>query len=259
MRRWPVRAVAGLIILGAIGLLWPFAEWNWWPVAAGLGVLAALYLLRLDVLLRGWAPHLAGLVTVALLLTRTGPWAWGFAAGLAVLAVGLVRLPAWRVLAVGVVLSVGFGLGYGISQYRTDAQRAAERSRANAELTANVVATSAELVLPSITNSLAAGDARTVCALLGVPAGQQFATAVGAPNCQLAVTWLAAQITNPTGYRAVNLPPNAIVKTPDSATVDGCQARWTKNGVPIGPRLGRFELRRFQADRFLIVGYSACR
>ena len=46
--------LAGLVLLAAIGLLWPFADWSWWPIVAGLGVLIVLYLLRLDRLPRSW-------------------------------------------------------------------------------------------------------------------------------------------------------------------------------------------------------------
>src|SRR5581483_2851405 len=150
-RRRPLRVVVGVVLLVAIGLLWPFADWNWWPVVAGLGVLVLLYLLRLNWLLLGWARHLAGLVTVTLLLGRTGPWVWGFAAGLALLGYGLVRLPDWRPAAVGLALTAVFGIGYGVSQYRTDAQLAQEHAATRAEQAAGVMATPAELLVPSIT------------------------------------------------------------------------------------------------------------
>ncbi|MGI8817074.1 MAG: hypothetical protein ACR2G2_17810 [Pseudonocardia sp.] len=257
-RRRPLRLVAGGAILAAIGLLWPFADWNWWPVVIGLGVLVLLYLLRLNWLLLGWAPHLAGLVTVTLLLWRTGPWVWGFAAGLALLGYGLVRLPDWRLLAVGVSLTSVFGAAYGISQYRTDTQRATEHARADAEQAANVMATAAELVLPSLANSVAGRDARTACALLGPVAGGQFAAAHAAADCATAMTALAARVTDPRAYPSATLPPGSIVKRPDVATVDTCRARWAGSGTPPGPTLGRFELRRYQADRYLIVGYAPC-
>lgn len=249
-------------MLAAIGLLWPFADFTWWPVVAGLGVLALLYVSRLDRLLLGWAPQLAGLLTVTLLLSRTGPWVWGFAAGLAVLGVGLVRLPARRVFAVGVALTAVFGIGYAVTQYRTDTQRRAELARTGAEQAANVMATAAELVLPSLTNSLAGGDVRTACALLGPTAGQQLAAAHSAPDCAATVRALAAQVSDREGYRSATLPPGSIVKRPDGASVDACRARWPAAGptgaVPPGPALGRFELRRHQADRFLIVGFAPC-
>lgn len=271
-RRRPLRVVVGVAILVAIGLLWPFADWNWWPVVTGLGVLVLLYLLRLNWLLLGWAPHLAGLVTVVLLLGRTGPWVWGFAAGLALLGYGLVRLPDWRVAAVGIALTAVFGIGYAVSQYRTDTQLAQEHAQTRAEQAANVMATSAELIVPSFTNSLAGGDSRTMCDLLGPTAAAQFAAAHAAPDCARAVTALAAQVRNPGAYRSASLPAGSIVKRADGATVDGCRARWPATGggsvtasmgtptATPGPPLGRFELRRFpgRADAFLVVGYAPC-
>lgn len=259
-RRRPLPVVVGGAILAAIGLLWPFADWDWRPIAIGFGVLVLLYLLRLNRLLLGWAPHLAGLVTVALLLGRTGPWVWGFAAGLAVLGYGLVRLPDWRVAAAGLVLTALFGAGYGISQYRTDAQVAAEAARTRADQSAAVRANAAELLVPSVTNSLASGDVRTLCALLGPAAGAQFAAAHAAPDCPSAATALASRVSDPGAYRSATLPQGSIVKRPDGATVDACRARWP-GGVAPGPTLGRFELRRYpgRADSFLVAGYEPCR
>ncbi len=257
IRRRPLRVVAGVAILAAIGLLWPFAGFDWWPVVAGLGVLVLLFVSRLDRLLLGWAPHLAGLVAVALLLSRTGPWVWGFAVGLAVLAAGLVRLPDWRVLAAGAALTAVFGIGYGLTQYRTAAELTAQQARTGAEQAADVMATAAELVLPSLTNSLAGGDARTVCALLGPTAGTQLAQARRASDCQAAARGMAAEVRDPAGYRAGTLPAGSIVKRADGASVDACRARWSNPAA--GPGLGRFELRRHQVERFLIVGYQPCR
>jgi hypothetical protein len=264
--------VVGVAILVAIGLLWPFSDWNWWPIVTGLGVLVLLYLLRVNWVLLGWAPHLAGLVTVTLLLSRTGPWVWGFAAGLGLLGYGLVRLPDWRVVAIGAALTVVFGIGYSISQYRTDAQVAQEQAHTSAQQAANVMATSAELIVPSFTNSLAGGDSRTMCDLLGPTAAAQFAAAHAAPTCAGAVAAMAAQISNPGAYRSASLPPGSIVKRPDGATVDACRARWPAAGAGAataamgtqarapGPALGRFELSRFpgRADAFLVSGYAAC-
>lgn len=271
-RRRPLRVVVGVAILVAIGLLWPFSDWNWWPIVTGLGVLVLLYVLRLNWLLLGWAPHLAGLVTVVLLLGRTGPWVWGFAAGLALLGYGLVRLPDWRVAAVGLALTAVFGIGYAASQYRTDTQQAQEHAQTRAEQAANMRTTSAELIVPSFTNSLAGGDSRTMCDLLGPTASAQFAAAHAAPDCARAVTAMAAQVRDPGAYRSASLPAGSIVKRADGATVDGCRARFPVPGggsvtagmgaqaAAPGPPLGRFELRRAsgRADAFLVVGYAPC-
>ncbi len=254
-----MRVVAGLVLLVAAALLWPFSGWSWWPVLGGLGVLVLLYLLRLDRLLFGWAPHLAGLVTVVLMAARSDPWAWGLAGGIAVLGVGLARLPDRRVLAAGVALVVVFGVGYGVSHFRTAEEQRAEQARGGAERAANVMALPAELIAGSLANSIAAGDDATACALLGVPARDQFAASVGAPDCASAVRMLAAQVTDPTAYRNVRLPSGAVVKQSATPSLDACRATFPPSVSAPGPRLGRFELRRFDADRYLIAAYAPCR
>lgn len=258
-RRRPLRVVVGVAILVAIGLLWPFADWNWWPVVVGVGVLVLLYLLRLNWLLLGWAPHLAGLVTVALLLARTGPWAWGFAAGLAVLGYGLVRLPDWRVAAVGLVLTVASGAGYTVSQYRTDAQVAAESTARTQEQQAAVVGGPAELALSRLANGIAADDPGVACGILGPSAAAQFAAAVGAPDCAGAVHTLAGRVGDKAGYvdgYTYRLPAGVVVKQQTTASADGCR-------VPLragaGPPLGRLEMRRDKPSQFVVTGYRSCR
>ncbi|MDT7599200.1 MAG: hypothetical protein QOK26_1277, partial [Pseudonocardiales bacterium] len=156
-RRWPIRVLAGLILLAAIGLLWPFADWSWWPIVAGLGVLVLLYLLRLDRLLLGWAPHLAGLVVVVLMAARSDPWAWGLAAGIAVTGVGLARLPDRRVVIVGGGLVLVFGLAYGVAHYRTAAQRHTEQAQADAQYLSSRSALRPELLMFTVTQDIAVG------------------------------------------------------------------------------------------------------
>jgi len=262
-RRWPIRMLAGLVLLVAIGLLWPFAGWSWWPVVGGLGVLILLYLLRLDRLLFGWAPHLAGLVTVVLMAARSDPWAWGLAGGLAVLGVGLARLPDRRVLVVGAGLVLLFGLGYGVAHFQTAQQRQAEQAQESARQASSVMAIAPELLLRAVARGITAGDARTTCDLLGSPARDQLAGSVGTADCAAAVRQLATQVRDPGAYASPLLPPTALVKQPGApgqpgtATLDGCQARWL--GPDPGPKLGRFSLRQFQqSDRYLVTGYSPC-
>lgn len=251
--------MVGVAILVAIGLLWPFADWNWWPVVVGIGVLVLLYLLRLNWLLLGWAPHLAGLVTVALLLARTGPWAWGFAAGLAVLGYGLVRLPDWRVAAVGVALTVAFGVGYGVSQYRTDAQVAAESTKRAQEQQAAVVGGPAELALSRLANGIAADDPGVACGILGPSAAAQFAAAAGTPDCPGAVHALAGRVGDKAKYvdgYTYRLPTGVVVKQQASASADGCRVSLP---ATVGPPLGRLELRRDKPSQFVVTGYRPCR
>jgi hypothetical protein len=254
-----VRVLAGVVLLVAAGLLWPFAGWSWWPVVGGLGVLIVLYLVRLDRLLFGWAPHLAGLVTVVLMAARSDPWAWGLAAGLAVIGVGLARLPAWRVLAAGMALVLVFGTGYGISHFRTAEQRRAEQAAADTQYREGRSALPAEAVLGAITYDIAAGDDVKACGVLGSPAGQQFADAVGAPSCPDAVRQLHARVSDASAYGSPRLPVGAVVRRPDrTAQVDGCRV-WPDPANAPGPRLGVFELRPYQGGAYLITAYTPCR
>jgi hypothetical protein len=258
-QRWPVRVLAGVILAAATLLLWPFADWSWWPVIIGFGVLVLLYLLRLDRLLLGWAPHLAGLVVVVLLAARSDPWAWGLATGLAVLGVGFTRLPRTRVLALGAVLTLLCGAGYGVTHWRTAVQQRAARAAADNRESLNLSAIAPGYVVPFLASYLAAGDDVTVCPMLIAPADAQFAAAVGAPDCPAAVHRFAARVTDQGSYRGVTLPWSAVTKSGDTATVDGCQATWRSDPAP-GPTLGEFQLTRYQhTDRYLITGYTPCR
>jgi hypothetical protein len=259
-----VRIAAGLILLVAIGLLWPFAGWSWWPIVAGLGVLVALYVSRLDRLLFGWAPHLAGLVAVVLLAARSDPWAWGLAGGIAVLGAGLVRLPERRLVVVGVALVLVFGAAYGVVHYRSAAEQHAEQAQAAARQASSVTAIAPELLPRVLARAIATGDGRTTCDLLGAQAGAQLAASVGVPGCAEAVRALGARVSDARAYASPRLPTAALMKQPGvggrpgTATLDGCQVSWS-SGEP-GPALGRFTLRQYQdSDRYLIVGYAPCR
>ncbi|HEY4003963.1 MAG TPA: hypothetical protein VGM60_02080 [Pseudonocardia sp.] len=257
-QRWPIRVFAGLILLAAVLLLWPFADWSWWPIVIGLGVLVLVSLLRLDRVLFGWAPHLAGLVVVVLMAARSDPWAWGLAAGLAVLVAGFTRLPDWRVLAAGAAVTLVCGVGYGVAHYRTTAQLRADQAAADTRYRQSRSALPAEAVLPSITTDIAADDAVKACGILGSPAGQQFAAAFGAPDCASAVHQLNARVVNPRGYANPRLPAGSVVKRSDhTATVLGCRA-WPDPAAAPGPPLGQFELRLYQGSTYLITGYRSC-
>lgn len=249
--------IAGLVLLAAALLLWPFAAWSWWPVLVGFGVLVALYLLRLDRLLFGWAPHLAGFVVVVLMAARSDPWAWGLAAGIGVLGVGFTRLPEVRVLVVGAVLAAVFALGYGLVHFRTTEQRQAEQRATDQRTSQAMSAVQPGYVVPFLAAYLAAGDSATVCPMLQPPADVQFAAAFAARDCAGAVQAFAAQVPDKAAYRSAKLAPTAITRTGDTAIVDGCRARWTRPTA--GPALGVFELTRYQqTDRFLITGYRVC-
>src|SRR3954447_13848804 len=112
------RGAAGLAVLAAALLLWPFAGFSWIPWLIGIAALVVLRLLRLDGPLRGWDIPLAGLAVVIGLMMSTGPWAWALAGSIGVLLAGLAQLPWWRLAAVGAVLCVVSGIGWGLSVHQ---------------------------------------------------------------------------------------------------------------------------------------------
>ena len=63
----------------------------------------------------------------------TGPWAWALAASIGVLLAGLAQLPWWRLAAVGVVLCVRLGVGFGFSNHRDAEELAAQQARTHLE------------------------------------------------------------------------------------------------------------------------------
>src|ERR1700754_3150634 len=119
------RGAAGLAVLVAALLLWPFSGLSWIPWLVGFGALVVLRLLRLDGLLRGWVLPLAGLVVVVGLMMSTGPWAWALAASIGVLIAGLVRLPRWRLAAAGGVLCLAGGVGFAVAHFQQKPEGAA--------------------------------------------------------------------------------------------------------------------------------------
>jgi hypothetical protein len=157
------RGAAGVALLAAALLLWPFAGWTPWPWLIGLALLVVLHLLRLDGLLRGWAPHLGGLAVVAVLMDLTTPWAWALAASMGVLLAGLVLLPRWKVAAVGAALCLVAGTGFGITQYRTQEQIAAQQAQAQLQSQGQQGAARPQGVLPVLLNRIAEDVPGPVC------------------------------------------------------------------------------------------------
>src|SRR5215218_8959433 len=90
------RGAAGLAMVAAALLLWPFAGFSWIPWMIGIAALLVLRLMRLDGPLRGWDIPLAGLAVVIGLMLSTSPWAWALAGNIGVLLAGLAQLPWWR-------------------------------------------------------------------------------------------------------------------------------------------------------------------
>lgn len=258
---WTPKSAAGLGIAAAVLLLLPFAGWSWWPLLIGLGVLIVIRLLRLDGLMRGWDPHVAGLVVVVLLILRTSPWVWALAISVGILLAGVVRLPRWQLLAVGGVFTAGSIAGFVISEHSAAvaAQVQHDSERQN-NVSSFLVADPAKIVRAVMT-SVAYDPPGTACFWFTDAAQHQFADAMSAPDCGAALRSMAAKITDPRRYAEPQLPDSAVRKVGNSATVDGCQATWAAGSAAPGPGLGQFELQRVEGAKtgYQVTAYRACR
>ncbi|MDT7578987.1 MAG: hypothetical protein QOK35_251 [Pseudonocardiales bacterium] len=250
------RGAVGLGILAAALLLWPFAGWFWIPWLAGLAVLVLVGLLRLDRLLGGWSWHVGGLAVVAGLMLRTGPWDWALAAALGVLLAGLVQLPWWKLAAVGAVLSVLAGVGWGFDRYRDGQEKAAQDAQTSMQTRGQLRVVRPNLVLQVVLSAVGRGDAGPVCdSLLAAPARAPFAAAVGAPDCATAVRTLATRVDDAAMYARGRAP-----STPagDGLTVDACRLSWPAGVVP-GPQLGVLTIGRQGAETtYVVMAFQPC-
>jgi hypothetical protein len=246
------RGAAGLGILAAALLLWPFAGFTWIPWLAGLAVLALLAVLRLDRFLRGWSGHVAGLTVVAGLMLSSGPWDWALAGSLGVLLAGLARLPAWRVAALGGVLCLLAGIGWGLDRYRdARAQEALQRQR-SAETFSLMGETKPERVLPALLEGIGQGDATGVCGLLAEPARTQVVQATGTPDGPAAVARLHTALPR--------VPPLRNLDAPVGPTaVDGCRTVWAGRDLG-GPALGVVQIAQAPPPgrTWFVSGFRAC-
>jgi hypothetical protein len=216
-----------------------------------------LRLLRLDGLLRGWVWHVGGLVVVVgLMILADDPWAWGLAGSIGVLLAGLAQLPWWPLAAVGAVLCAIFGLGYGISQYHTAEELAAQQAQTQLQNRGQLGAPRLNSVLPVLLNSIARGDVGPVCdSLLAEPARAPFAASVGQPDCASAVRALSAQVVDRDDYAKAKAQTD---QRGDTQTVDACELRWS-GGVVLGPQVGRLTIGRISdGSTFFVTGFTPC-
>lgn len=247
------RGAAGIGIATAALLLWPFSGWSALPWLAGLGAVALLRAFRLDGLLRGWAPHLGGLVVVAGLMLSTDPWAWALAASIGVLLAGLVQLPGWRLAAVGAVLCLVTGAGYAWSNVRDAEQVAAEQAQTQLQNRGRLGAARPNGVLPALLNRIAAGSPGAVCDnLLAEPARVTFVAAAGAADCATAVRALAAQVLDRNSYADADAE---ATRAGDVLTVDACALTW--DGAPAGPQLGELTVGRI-GQTYVVTRFRPC-
>lgn len=229
------RGAAGLVVVAAALLLWPFAGWFWIPWLAGLAAVVLIALLRLDRVLDGWTWHVGGLVVLVGMMLRTGPWDWALAASLGVLVAGLLQLPWWRLAAVGAVLCVLAGAGWGWERHRDAQAEAGQEAQTSAQNRGQLGVARPNLVLQVLLGSVGRGDVGPVCGnLLSEPAKASFAAAVGAPDCAAAVQVLAREVADPGAYARGRAPTTG---SGDGTVVDACRLTWPSGVVP-GPQLG---------------------
>lgn len=250
------RGAAGLAIGAAALLLWPFSGWSWIPWLVGLGVLLVLRLLRLDWLLRGWVWHLGGVVVVAGLMYSTGPWAWALAASIGVLVAGLLQLPWWRLAAVGAVMCVVSGVGFGISTYQSQQERAAVDAQTQHELQGQQGAARPQGVLPILLNRIAQNVPGPICDnLLAENARSAFVAAAGQSDCPGAVAAFSAKVADRIRYASASAPS---VQTPSGVDVDACSLTWA-DGRTAGPRLGRLQIgQKNGGSSYFVTAFAPC-
>ena len=143
------------------------------PLDIGIAALLVLRLMRLDGPLRGWDIPLAGLAVVIGLMLSTSPWAWALAGSIGVLLAGLAQLPWWRLAAVGAVLCVVSGIGFGLSFYQDRAELEQIQTRAGDPMRVQL-GTRPARVLPAVLSAVQQDDADPVCRLLTPQAEAQL-------------------------------------------------------------------------------------
>jgi hypothetical protein len=249
------RGAAGLAVLAAAVLLWPFAGFSWIPWLIGLAALVVLRLLRLDGPLRGWDVPLAGLAVVIGLMVSTGPWAWALAASIGVLLAGLAQLPWWRLAAAGAVLCVVSGIGFGLSVHQDRVELEQIQARAGDPMRVQLGETRAARVLPAILTAVQQDDADPVCRLLTPEAEAQLLGAVRTESCPDAVAELHRRISGVPGRDETSLPqPQA---SPDGMVVNACSTAWSSAA---GRELGRILIMQTDpsVQRFAVRGFAPC-
>lgn len=246
------RGAAGLGIVAAALLLWPFAGWSWIPWLAGLAALVLLAVLRLDRLLRGWVWHVGGLVVVAGLMLSSSPWAWALAASLGVLIAGLLQLPAWRLAAVGAVLCVLSGVAFGVANHQSREQARAENERAGDPLRQVVGEAEPTVILPVMIQAVADDDADPICRLLTDEATAQLLAATATPDCDAAVGALHRRSTAAADGDAAD--PVAVGA---ELRVDACDTPWASTA---GAALGQVRIVRTasELERYAVAGFEPC-
>jgi hypothetical protein len=249
------RGAAGLAVVAAALLLWPFAGFSWIPWLIGLGALVVLRLLRLDGLLRGWDLPLAGLAVVIGLMVSTGPWAWALAGSIGVLLAGLAQLPWWRLAAVGAVLCVVSGIGFGFSAYQDRIELEQIQARAGDALRVQLGETRPARVLPAMLTAVGQDDADPICRLLAPRAEAELLRVVQSGSCIEAVGELHRRSVGETVPDEETMPQPQL--SADGWVVDACSTTWVRGA---GQELGRILIAQTDpaVQRFAVFGFAPC-
>ncbi|KAA1020252.1 hypothetical protein FVA95_21420 [Pseudonocardia sp. EV170527-09] len=261
-RRLRPRSLRGATALGLAGaalLLLPFLDDpdRWWvPVGLGFGTLVLLALLRLDRLLQGWAPHVAGVVLVAALVngTRENPWAWALALSVGVIVAGALLLPRWKVLALGVVLLVVSGVGYSFRSAEIRQDQARIDAQAGTQFRTDLGVARPQLALVSLDTGVASPNPARVCRLVQPAALDQVRAATGAPTCEDAVAVLHGRVPEGAGVTEPDRRPDPVVAVGATTTVDACRSAWGA----AAPQLGRVVLTRTTPSTFQVSSFAPC-
>lgn len=261
-RRLRPRSLRGATALGLAGaalLLLPFLDDpdRWWvPIGLGFGTLVLLALLRLDRLLQGWAPHVAGVVLVAALVngTRENPWAWALALSVGVIVAGALLLPRWKVLALGVVLLVVSGVGYSFRSAEIRQDQARIDAQAGTQFRTDLGVARPQLALVSLDTGVASPNPARVCRLVQPAALDQVRAATGAPTCEDAVAVLHGRVPEGAGVTEPDRRPDPVVAVGATTTVDACRSAWGA----AAPQLGRVVLTRTTPSTFQVSSFAPC-
>lgn len=259
LRPRTVRGATALGLAGAAVLLLPFLDdpGRWWvPVGLGFGTLVLLALLRLDRLLQGWAPHVAGVVLVAALVngTRENPWAWALALSVGVVVAGALLLPRWTVLAAGVVLLVVSGVGYSFRSAEIRQDQARVDAQAGAQFRTDLGVARPQLALVSLDTGVASPNPARVCRLVQPAALDQLRAATGAAGCEDAVAVLHGRMPAGAQVTVPDRRPDPEVAVGATTAVDACGSAWGA----AAPQLGRVVLTRTTTTTFQVSAFTPC-
>jgi len=156
-----------------------------------------------------------------------------------VLLAGLAQLPWWRLAAVGVVLVLVSGVGFGITRYQQEQKAIAER-QVTSQQNQGQIAEQAGQILRILDQTITGSqpDPDLLCDILAPTAEQQLSAAVPAADCHAATQVLYDRLRGTkTGIPQNSVPPGANQQPPPQTMVlDACQRPWAKAA---GPGLAR--------------------